>query len=160
MAANDIYLDLKKDAEGESKDAGHLNTIELLSFSFNGHIPIDAGTFQAYSKLQMSLVTVVKHTDKASAPLLKAMFQNKVIPVGTIYVRKAGTTQQDYLTCELKNVSVASFSITANAGEQSQIPVETIQFSYNNIKVEYKEQTSLGTVGGTLLAEKNMASTT
>jgi len=157
MSPNDIFLELKGiDGESKSKE----KAIDLESFSFNTRIPRDIFTGQPRGKREHSGLTCVKHTDKASPLLMKALWENMNIDTGKITVRKAGKSQQEYFTIELQDVYVTSFTFNGSSGVGSDIPTETVQIGYRVISVTYKEQTSLGLVSGGLMAEDDLGQQT
>jgi type VI secretion system secreted protein Hcp len=153
MAGNDIFLDLKG-VPGESKDANadFNGKIELTSFGFGSLVPRDFATHQPIGKRQTTALTCVKHADKASAPLLKALWTNQKFDNAKMSVRKAGGTQDPYFVIELEDVYVTSYTINGESGDKSVIPTESVQLSFGKITVTYKEQTALGTLGGPLVA--------
>lgn len=153
MAANDVFLELKG-IDGESKSKPKAIDIEKLSFGVRA--PHDAFTGQPVGKREHSGLTCVKHTDKSSPLLMKALFTNQNIDSGKITVRKAGLSQQEYLTIELEDIYVTSFTLNGSSGAESEIPTETVQLGYRKITVTYKEQTSLGTLGGQTVATDDL----
>lgn len=155
MAGNDIFLDLKG-IPGEAKDVVFHDKIDLESFSFNCHVPRDVATMQAIGKVQMAPLTCVKHADKATSPLLQAMWTNKKIDTAEVIVRKAGGRGQDYLHIKLEDVYVISYSTTAASGQETPIPLETVQLAYGKITVQYAEQTERGGLGGQLVASRDL----
>jgi type VI secretion system secreted protein Hcp len=149
MAENDIFLDLKG-IQGESQDSTHKKSIHLESFGWSCLSPRDVSTQQPIGKRQHRPLSCVKHTDAATALLLQALFSNRKIDSGKIYVRKAGEVQRDYLIIELTTVFVTNFSISSPI---ASLPIENFDLVYEKINVTYREQTALGTLGGPVTAE-------
>jgi type VI secretion system secreted protein Hcp len=156
MAANDIFLDLKG-VEGESKDSKYPKTIQLESFNFGCRVPRDEATLQPIGKRHHTPLICIKHTDAATSRLLQALFTNRKIDKGQLIVRKAGGSQEGYLTVDLEDVYVSSFNVTAPT---SSLAVESFELVYGKITVTYKEQTALGTLGGPITAQDDLRSTT
>ncbi|MGE5277570.1 MAG: Hcp family type VI secretion system effector [Acidobacteriota bacterium] len=156
MAGNDIFLDLKG-VEGESKDSAHPKTIQLESFSFGCRLPRDEATLQPIGKRHHTPLLCVKHTDAATSRLLQALFTNRKIDKGQLIVRKAGPSQQEFLTVDLEDVYVSSFSVSAPS---ASLPMESFELVYGKITVTYKEQTALGILGGPITAQDDLRTTT
>lgn len=157
MAGNDIFLDLKG-IPGEAKDVVFHDKIDLDSYSFSCHVPRDVATMQTIGKVQMAPLTCVKHADKATSPLLQAMWTNKKIDTAEVIVRKAGGRGQDYLHIKLEDVYVTSYSTSAATGQETPMPLETFQLVFGKITVQYAEQTERGGLGGPLVAIQDLRS--
>ena len=91
----------------------------------------------------------MKRTDKASPKLFLACCTGEHIPSATLTVRKAGTTQQDYLVLTLSDIIVSS---TQNGGSASSgdIPTETVSLNFTKIEIQYQQQSQDGTLAGTI----------
>jgi type VI secretion system secreted protein Hcp len=108
---------------GDSTIKGHKGNIELQSMSF------------AASKPKTGEIIIVKHFDKSSPTLFKAVATGKHFPTATITHRKAGGGQQEYLTFSMTNVSVTSVK---NVGSPSDPrPQEQLTLTFGKVNVEF-----------------------
>ena len=90
-------------------------------------------------------LTIVKTVDK-STPLLKlACASGKHITKGKLTVRKAGENPLEYLTIDLENILVSSYTLTGTAG--GEIPGEQVTLNFAKMKSEYWTQTEKGAKG-------------
>ncbi len=134
--AVDIFAKIG-DIKGESLDAKHKGEIEVLSFSWgvanSGSAAVSGGgvagkaTFQDFS--------FVHAIDKASAGLMKACATGKHLPSARITVRKAGGTQQDYLTIKMEDVLVSSVVDGTSSGQPGS---ESVTLNFSKVELEYK----------------------
>jgi type VI secretion system secreted protein Hcp len=134
--------------KGESVDGKHKDEIDVRSFSWGvsqtgtGHTGAGSGAGKAdFQDLQ-----IVKSVDK-STPLLKlACASGKHITKGKLTVRKAGENPLEYLTIDLENILVSSYSLTGVSGS-SEVPDEQVTFNFAKMKTEYWTQTKQGAKG-------------
>ena len=134
--------------KGESVDGKHKDEIDVRSFSWGvsqtgtGHTGAGSGAGKAdFQDLQ-----IVKSVDK-STPLLKlACASGKHITKGKLTVRKAGENPLEYLTIDLENILVSSYSLTGVAGS-SEVPDEQVTLNFAKMKTEYWTQTKQGAKG-------------
>lgn len=151
VAASDIYLKIEG-IPGESSAADHKGEIEVLSWSF-GATQTSSPRFGGGAASGRSAMgapgtqepppgpgamTVAKTFDAASVKLLQACAQGKHFPKATLSVRKTGGGQQEYMTYELENVMVSSYSLSGQGGASSggDRPMESL--SLNFTKITYK----------------------
>src|SRR5215472_913135 len=140
--AFDAFL-LLDGIKGESVDAKHKGEIDVRSFSWGvaqtgtGHTGAGSGAGKAdFQDLQ-----IVKSVDK-STPLLKlACASGKHITKGKLTVRKAGENPLEYLTIDLENILVSSYSLTGVSGG-SELPDEQFTLNFAKMKTEYWTQTT------------------
>jgi len=144
--AFDAFL-LLDGIKGESNDAKHKGEIDVKSFAWGvsqagaGHTGMGSGA----SKAHFQDLTIVKSVDK-STPLLKlACASGKHITKGKLTVRKAGENPLEYLTIDLENVLVSSYSLSGVTG--GEIPGEQVTLNFAKIKSEYWTQTAQGAKG-------------
>ena len=64
----------------------------------------------------------------------------------TLFARKAGTEQQDYLRIRLSDVLVSSYQQSGSSGAEA-ISVDQVACSFARIEIEYKEQRPDGSLG-------------
>jgi len=144
--AVDFYL--KLDAiDGESTDADHTGEIQLLSFSWGGsQVTAVAGTGgSGAGKADLADLSVMKYMDKASAPIFKALLTGTHIKTGVLSAIKAGAGGKPFLKLSFEELFVTSQQVSAS----SEIPSESVSFSYNKIKVEYSTQNEQGILTAT-----------
>jgi len=144
---------LKMDGvEGESRDNKHKNEIELLSFSFGATQPGSAGHGggAGVAKVQVNDLQISKYFDKASPKLFEACATGKHTPKVVITCRKAGGSQQEYLTITLSEVIVSSIQDSGSGGET--LPSESVTLNFTKIEIEYKPQDEKGNLGGVIKA--------
>jgi type VI secretion system secreted protein Hcp len=138
--AVDYYLKLDG-IEGESKVTGYEKQIQLLSFSWGGsQITSVAGTGgSGAGKVDLSDLSIMKHYDKASIKVFESLVKGSHIKTGVMCAQKAGG-KGAYLKISLEELFVTSVQDSAS----SEIPTESVSFSYNKIKIEYSTQNEQG----------------
>jgi type VI secretion system secreted protein Hcp len=143
--AQDVYLKIDGIA-GESTDAKHKDQIEVLSFSFGASNPVhigSAGAGAGTGKVSMQDLSFMMHYNKSSPALLMACATGKHIKDATLFLRKAGGTQQEYLTYKMTEVFVSSYQ----TGASSEMPTDSISMAFGKVEVEYQQQDEKGSVG-------------
>lgn len=149
--ATDFFLDLG-DIKGESKSTGFEDQIKIESFSWGAsqHSTVSGTGGSSAGKASLADLNVMKTLDKASIPMLKALISGKHLPKATLSAAKStgDTTGKPYLKVELTEVFVTGIQESGS----SEVPMESVSFSYNQIKVTYSTQGDDGTltVAGTL----------
>jgi len=138
--AVDFYLDLG-DIKGESKDEKHKDQIQLMSFSWGGSqaTTVSGSGGSGAGKVSLSDISVMKNFDKASPKLLTAMCKGTHIAKGTLTAVKAGDAG-DFLKIEFGELFVTSLQV----GASSEVPTESVSFSYNTADMTYKAQDDKG----------------
>jgi type VI secretion system Hcp family effector len=122
--------------DGESTDSGHKNEIELLSWSWVVPPP-PAGDAPAVSE-----IVVTKLVDSASPVLFQFATQGKHIPnVVLDFELSSGKKHEPYLRYELENVQITSYQL---GGSAEDLPLESVSFSFGEIKVVYQQQKAKG----------------
>ncbi len=143
--AVDFYLKLDS-IQGESQSDGHTNEIQIHSFSWGASQTSSvAGTGgSGAGKAHLSDLSIMKTLDKASVPLFKALTLGTHIPNGTLTAIKATGTAgaKPFLKVTLGELFVTSLQVSGS----SEIPMESVSFSYNTIKIEYSTQDDKGTM--------------
>jgi len=139
--AVDFFLKLDG-IEGESGDEKQKNWIQLLSFSWGGsQVTSVAGTGgSGAGKADLSDFSIMKYMDKASSKIFKSMISGTHIKTGTVFAVKSGADGKPFLKIDFKELYVTSHQISAS----SEIPTESVSFSYNEIKLEYSAQNEQG----------------
>jgi len=140
--AVDFFLKLDS-IEGESVAEGHTSEIQLLSFSWGGsQVSSVAGTGgSGAGKVSLENLHAMKYYDKASVPLFKSLVSGTHIKTGVLSAVKAGAKSgQPFLKVSLEELYVTNLSVSGS----SEIPAESVSFSYNKIKIEYFTQNEQG----------------
>ncbi len=141
--AVDYFLKLDG-IQGESADKNHTGWIQLMSFSWGAsQITSVAGTGgSGAGKVDLSDFSVMKHLDKASTPLFKSIGSGTHVKTGNLEAVKSGAGGKPFLKVDFKELFVTSQQLSAS----SEIPTESVSFSYNEIKIEYSTQNEQGIV--------------
>ena len=144
--AVDFYLKLDGIA-GEATDSNHKDEIQLLSYSWGGSQTTSvAGTGgSGAGKVDLSDLSIMKYLDKASSPIFKALVSGTHIKTGVLSAVKAGSSGKPFLKISLEELFVTSLQISGS----SEIPTESVSFSYNKIKYEYWTQNEQGVLTAT-----------
>src|SRR5262245_3167877 len=112
MAA-DIFLKIgpgegEPTVKGESRDAKHLNTIDVLGWSWGMSQSGTAhnGSGAGAGKVHVHDMSFTKYLDRASPTLMLACCKGTHYSGAKLYVRKAGDKPLEYYIVELKDVMV------------------------------------------------------
>jgi len=146
VAQADYFLKLEG-ITGESQDAKHRDEIELLSAAFGVVSAGVAGPGTGTNKPgKVQDIIITKRTDRSSTALMQCAVSGKVIKKGKITFRKSGEPDAlEYMTIEMENVIVTSFTITTDVKGN---PVESVTLSFTRMTVTYTPQGSTGGPGG------------
>lgn len=152
MAAVDYFLKIDG-IQGESKDDKHKGEIDVESWSWG---ETNSGTHAAgggggAGKVMMQDFHFTMKMNKASPKLMLSCASGEHIKEAKLVCRKAGTTQQEYLTITLNDLLVSSYQTGGSAGS-SMVPVDQISLNFAQVKVEYKEQDAKGNLAGAATA--------
>jgi type VI secretion system secreted protein Hcp len=132
-AADKIALTLQG-ISGSSTLAGHLNWMDILSFSFGANAATSVGTTGVSAgKVAVSTIQVMKVADRADVPLLKSLLTGARIPTGTLDIvgPSTGTTQETVARINLTNARVTSVQ-TSGSGE---VPVVSVSIAFEKIQL-------------------------
>lgn len=140
MAAVDYFI--KFDGiKGESGDAKHKDEIDVESWSW-GETHVGAARPSGGAgagRVSMQDFLFVMSLNKASPSLMKACATGQHIKMATLYGRKAGKDQQDYLTFKFHDVLVSSYQ-TGGSEQGDVVPTDQVSFNFAKIEVDYKQQ--------------------
>ncbi len=145
--AFDTFFDIDG-IPGESTDDKMAGKIEIYSFSWGASNPVTVGsgtTGMGAGKVSLSSFSIMKKTDKASPQLFLACCQGKHITKGTVTMRKAGTTQNTFLTYEFTELMVESIQWSGSSGGDDS-PTESVSFAYASVMTKYSAQKTDGTM--------------
>jgi type VI secretion system secreted protein Hcp len=138
--AFDMFLKLSG-IKGESTDDQHKDEIEVLALSWSVSNPgtMAHGGGAGSGKATFSDFQITKRVDKASPNLLKMCATQGRLEEGTLAVRKAGRSPQDYLIITMKDVIITSVSLGGTDEDGSNLTeAATLQFA--KVEFEYKPQ--------------------
>jgi len=144
--ATDYFLKLT-DIEGESKQAGHENEIDILSWSWgeSNAGSASSGGGQGSGKVNMQDYSFAMQINKASPKLLKACATGDHIAKGVLSCRRAGKEPRPYLTITFTDCLVSSFQTGGSAG--AEIPMDSLTLNFSKIEYSYSPQKNDGTLG-------------
>lgn len=148
--SKDQYMKLDG-IEGESKDSGHENEIDVLNWSWGAS---QAGSLHVASgggsgRVNIQDLSFTKNVDKSSTNLFINCCNGNHIPSAVLTVRKAGGEQVEYLIITMEPVMVTSITLGGSGGDEDII-TETITFNFAKVKVEYTKQEPDGSAGATV----------
>jgi type VI secretion system secreted protein Hcp len=145
--ASDYLLEIDG-IKGESSDQKHKDTIEISSFSWGVsqtgvHSSGGGGGAGKASFQDLHFTTPI---NKSSPLLFKRCATGEHIKKATLYVRKAGGNQQDYMTIKLEDVLVSSFQETPSKNSDA-VPTDQVSLNFAKISFDYQPQLSSGQLG-------------
>jgi type VI secretion system secreted protein Hcp len=138
---------------GESLDAKHKGWIDVESWSWGEANPVPpggGGSGAAAGKVQMQDFNFTARVSKASPNLMLACASGKHFKSAVLTARKAGKSQQEFLTFSLSDVLVSAYQIGGAGGEV--VPGDSVSLNFAKIQVEYKEQNPDGSLGASIKA--------
>lgn len=144
--AVDFFLKLDG-IQGESSDENHKDEITLLSWSWGGsQVSGVSGTGgSGAGKVDLQHLSIMKYFDKASPKLFKSLTTGTHIKTGTLSAVKSGADGKPFLKIDFEELFVSSLQSSGS----SEIPSESVSFSYNKIKVDYSVQNEQGNLAST-----------
>lgn len=150
------------DIKGESTDEGHKDWINLLSVSQAITRPMGSGasgSTRHRATATFGDIVCVKEVDASTPKLAEAIADGKHFPKVEIHLctSSEGGKRVPYLTWELKNARVTSYSVSG-ATDGGAVPTEQLSLNYEEIKQTYdkldKENKSKGKVEYTWKVEE------
>ena len=141
--AVDVFLKIG-DIKGESKDAKHVDEIDVLSWSWGVSqtgVASKGGGVGA-GKASFNDLSFMHALDKASPNLMKACAQGSHYDTAVLTARKAGKGQQDYLIVKMKEVFVTSVQPSGS----TEHPLESVSLTFSHVDLEYKAQKADGSL--------------
>jgi type VI secretion system secreted protein Hcp len=141
--AVDFFLQLDG-INGEATDQNHKNEISVLSWSWGASqtSTVSGGGGSGAGKANLADLHIVKSYDAASVPLFKSLLAGKHIANGVLTANKTGSDDggKPFLKVTLTELFVTS----VQASGSSEVPTESVSFSYATVKVEYSKQNDQG----------------
>ena len=147
IPASDYLLEIDG-IKGESADQKHKDTITIESFGWGATqgATRSSGGGGGAGKVTFQDFHFVKATDKSSPALLQAVASGRHIKKATLFVRKSGGDQQEYLKVTLEDCLVSSFKAAPQAPGVGQ--TESISLNFTKIEYDYRPQLPDGSLGG------------
>jgi type VI secretion system secreted protein Hcp len=129
-AADKIVLTLQG-ISGSSTLAGHLNWMDILSFSFGANAATSVGTTGASAgKVAVSTIQVMKVADRADVPLLRSLLTGARIATGTLDI-VGPSTQETVARINLTNARVTSLQTSGS----NETPVVSVSIAFEKIQL-------------------------
>jgi len=137
---------------GESLDAKHKGEIDVESWSWGeaNPVPPGGGGGGAAGKVQMQDFNFTAKVSTASPNLMLACASGKHFKSALLTARKAGKSQQEFLTFSLSDVLVSAYQ--AGGAEGEVVPGDSVSLNFAKIQVEYKAQNPDGSLGESIKA--------
>jgi type VI secretion system secreted protein Hcp len=119
---------------GDAIDAQHTDWIEILSMS--------QGLTGTKKAVACSDLAVMKFLDRSGPALWAAAAVGQVFPEIHIEVVRAGDTEVVVYDIRFSNAKVTSI----NTSGSSELPTESVSFSYQSLTLTFNRQTSTGAI--------------
>lgn len=133
--SQDLFLQLDG-IEGESTDFLHMGWIEALSFSLGAkQRGLSEAEGAARGKASFTHVTITKHSDISSPPLLLCLAQNALLKTAVLESCQAADEKHVFTRITLSDVTIASFQMGQD--EEKGVPLESLELNYASIEFEY-----------------------
>jgi type VI secretion system secreted protein Hcp len=130
-AADQVFLRFDG-IQGSSVQAGHLNWMDVLSFSFGVDEAASFSGTVASGKPNFSTINVVKLADRADVPMLRHLLTGAHIPSGTLdIVGQVGATPESVAQVKLANAVITNVQ-TSGSG---QTPVVSVSIAFEKIQL-------------------------
>ncbi|MBY4611261.1 type VI secretion system tube protein Hcp [Rhizobium sp. 9T] len=128
------------DITGPSVRDGHEDEIEIHGVEFEMVAPYDPNSLSRRGRVSLGMINFIKHYDKSSPYLKKALFANTLLGEVKFSARRTieGETS-DYLVVTLKEASVTQYNMKPSEDEPDLIE-ERVGFAYKNITFNYDDK--------------------
>jgi type VI secretion system secreted protein Hcp len=148
--ALDMFLKIETiDGETIDKEMAKKKAIDILAWSWgvsqSGTTHMGGGG--GAGKANFQDISVTKYIDSASHALLLGCATGEHYTKAVLTVRKAGKTQQPYVTITMEEVIISSISTGGSGGEDRLTENMTLNFA--KVKFEYFYQDEKGVVSST-----------
>ena len=153
MAAVDYFLHIAG-VEGESTDAKHKGWIDVESWSWGEINPAPASPGSGgggAGKVQIQDFHFVTRVSKASPKLFLACANGQHFKEAKLVGRKAGKSQQEFLTWTFSDVLVTGYQ-TGGTEAADFLPVDQVSLNFAKLKVEYRGQKADGSLDAAVSA--------
>ena len=151
--AVDMYLKIDTiDGETTDKEFSKTKAIDILAWSWgvsnSGTTHMGGGGGSGKANFQD--ISCTKYIDASSHALLGACATGEHFDKAVLTVRKAGKTQQPYVTITMEEVMVVSVTTGGSGGEDRL--TENLSLNFAKVKFEYFQQDEKGVVSKTAKA--------
>ena len=158
--AVDMFLKIGE-IKGESRDKtynGKDGWMDILAWSWgvSNSGTTHMGSGSGAGKANFQDISVTKYIDKASTDLMKSTTKGTHHAKAWLVVRKAGDKPLDYLTIDMDDVMITSYSTGGSGGEDRL--TENVSINFDWFKIKYTEQLKTGGAGATPDFEWSIAS--
>ena len=149
--AIDMFLKIDT-IKGETTDKAFAkgNAIDVLAWGWgvsnSGTTHMGGGGGSGKANFQD--ISITKYVDSASHALLGGCATGQHFKSASLHVRKAGKTQLEYITIEMKEVLITSVSTGGSGGEDRL--TENLSLNFAEVKFIYKPQKPDGSMGDAL----------
>jgi type VI secretion system secreted protein Hcp len=152
MAAVDYFLQIA-DVEGESTDDKHKGWIDVDSWSWgeSNPTPVSAGGGGGSGKVQFQDFHFVSRISKASPKLFLACASGQHLKEAKLVGRKAGKSQQEFLTWTFTDLLVSGYQTGGSEGGDL-LPIDQVSLNFAKVKVEYRTQKADGSLDAPISA--------
>jgi type VI secretion system secreted protein Hcp len=138
---------IKVDAiKGEAKDKGHVDEIKIHSWSWGASqvTSVSGSGGSGAGKASLAEISIMKDYDMASPKLFEALLKGTHIKTVDLTAQKAtgADSGTPFLIIKLTECYCTSQQVSGS----SEIPSESISFSYKSIDIDYKKQSAAGTL--------------
>jgi type VI secretion system secreted protein Hcp len=145
--AVDMFLNIKGEIDGESKDKDHAKDIDILAWSWGVS---NSGSFHmggggGAGKANFQDISITKYVDSASTQLMLYCANGDHFDEATLTVRKAGKKALEYIIIKMGKVMITSVSTGGSGGEDRL--TENIALNFENVEVKYTPQKDTGDAG-------------
>jgi type VI secretion system secreted protein Hcp len=139
--------------EGESADAKHKGSIELMSWSWgaSNSATTHAGAGGAAGKANIQDLHFVTKLSKASPRLFLACASGQHLKQAKLTARSAGAKQAEFLTLTLSDVLVSSYQ-TGGSGANDVFPMDQVSLNFAKLSMEYKARKADGSLDAAVVA--------
>ena len=145
--AVDYFLQIAG-VEGESTDAKHKGWIDVDSWSWGETrptAPAAGGGGGGGGKVQVQDLHFVSRVSKASPKLFLACASGQHFKDAKLVGRKAGKSQQEFLTWTFTDLLVTGYQTGGTEGGEV-LPSDQVSLSFAKLKVEYRTQKADGSL--------------
>jgi type VI secretion system secreted protein Hcp len=160
MAKGDMFLKIDGSRQGaikgEARDAGHIDEIDVLGWSWGMEGNLIHG--QATAKTTVRELKIIKRVDKATTALLSALRSNEVIRKAVLTVRKAGGKEPvEYYTISMEKGRITAVIQQSLGCEGDPTALnEEVSIAFSKVAVEYKPQGEDGLMRGGTMFEMDL----
>ena len=146
MAQVDYFLKIDG-IPGESTDKSHPNEIDVESWSWGATQlgSTASGGGGGAGKVSVQDFNFVARTSKASPILFLRCASGQHVKDAVLTARKAGGTQQEFLTLTMTDLLVTSYQI-AGSETADTVPMDQVSLNFSKIKFEYRTQKADGSL--------------